>query len=88
MKKIFLLCALCALFTTANAQWQPAGDNLKTDWGVNLDPENVLPEYPRPIMERERWENLNGLWNYAIRPLNEAKPAEMDGDILEGKAGI
>ena len=82
MKKIFLLCALCALFTTANAQWQPAGDNLKTDWGVNLDPENVLPEYPRPIMERERWENLNGLWNYAIRPLNEAKPQEMDGDIL------
>ena len=82
MKKIFLLCALCALFSVAKAQWQPAGDNLKTDWGINLDPNNVLPEYPRPIMERERWQNLNGLWDYAIRPLNEAKPQEMDGDIL------
>lgn len=82
MKKIFLLCALCALYFTTNAQWQPAGDNLKTDWGINLDPNNVLPEYPRPIMERERWQNLNGLWNYAIRPKSEAKPQEMDGDIL------
>lgn len=81
MKQFFLLFALCATLT-ASAQWQPAGDNLKTDWGKNLDPENVLPEYPRPIMERERWQNLNGLWDYAIRPKNEAKPTSFDGEIL------
>lgn len=73
---------MCVAFTTASAQWKPAGDNLKTDWGINLDPDNVLTEYPRPIMEREKWQNLNGLWNYAIRPKNEAKPTDMDGEIL------
>ncbi len=82
MKRFFAILLLCVAFTTASAQWKPAGDNLKTDWGINLDPNNVLTEYPRPIMEREKWQNLNGLWNYAIRPKDEAKPAEMDGDIL------
>jgi hypothetical protein len=83
MKRL-LLVAVAALFSivAASAQWAPAGDNLKTHWGENLDPENVWPEYPRPIMERAEWDNLNGLWNYAIRPAGEAKPAEFDGQIL------
>ena len=25
-----------------------------------------LPEYPRPAMRRDSYENLNGLWKYAI----------------------
>ena len=24
-----------------------------------------LPEYPRPAMRRDSYENLNGLWKYA-----------------------
>ena len=66
MKRFFAILLLCVTFTTASAQWKPAGDNLKTEWGENLDPNNVLTEYPRPIMERQKWKNLNGLWNYAI----------------------
>lgn len=31
-----------------------------------IDHNNVLPEYPRPIMERDKWQNLNGLWDYAF----------------------
>ena len=83
MKRL-LLVAVAALFSivATSAQWAPAGDNLKTHWGENLDPENVWPEYPRPIMERAEWNNLNGLWSYAIRPAGEAKPAEFDGQIL------
>ena len=74
--------ACTTAFTTASAQWKPAGDNLKTEWGENLDPNNVLPEYPRPIMEREKWQNLNGLWNYAITDINAAEPSSFDGEIL------
>jgi hypothetical protein len=33
-------------------------------------------------MVREDWLNLNGLWNYAIRPKNEPCPARFDGQIL------
>ena len=25
-----------------------------------------LPEYPRPALRRDSYENLNGLWQYAI----------------------
>lgn len=74
------------LFLLANfslqAQWQPAGDQLKTRWAAEIDVNNVLPEYPRPIMERGEWQNLNGLWEYAILPIGKAKPASFDGDIL------
>ena len=26
-------------------------------------------EYPRPQFVREKWMNLNGLWEYAITPI-------------------
>jgi len=41
-----------------------------------------LPEYPRPIMERNEWKNLNGLWEYAITDLGGNVPAHFDGQIL------
>ena len=34
------------------AQWKPAGDKIRTFWAEKVDVNNVLPEYPRPIMER------------------------------------
>lgn len=33
-------------------------------------------------MERKEWKNLNGLWEYAIRPTGTQQPADMDGQIL------
>lgn len=41
-----------------------------------------LPEYPRPQMTRPNWVNLNGLWEYAIRPKEESRPEIFDGKIL------
>jgi beta-galactosidase/beta-glucuronidase len=64
------------------AQWQPAGDRIKTEWGEQLNPDNVLPEYPRPIMERSEWRNLNGLWEYALIDRGAPLPAAFDGNIL------
>ena len=46
--------------------WEPKGNHIKTRWAADVDPDNVLPEYPRPIMVRKDWQNLNGLWDYAI----------------------
>ena len=83
MKKNFvrMLHAL-ALCGSTFAQWKPAGDKIKTSWGEQLDPKNVLPEYPRPIMERNDWKNLNGLWKYAITKKGDPTPAAYQGDIL------
>ena len=83
MKKNFLTMLLAlALCSSTFAQWKPAGDKIKTSWGEQLDPKNVLPEYPRPIMERSDWKNLYGLWKYAITPKGTPAPAAYQGDIL------
>lgn len=83
MRKTLLAVVALAMTLTAGAQqWKPAGDKIKTAWAEKIDPTNVLPEYPRPIMERGEWKNLNGLWEYAIRPVGEEKPSKMDGQIL------
>src|SRR4029079_2313158 len=47
-----------------------------------VSPDKVHPDYPRPQMVRKEWQNLNGLWDYAIRPKDDAQPNEWDGKIL------
>lgn len=82
MKPILFIALLLAFTLQANAQWKPAGDNIKTQWAEKVDPSNTLPEYPRPIMVRNDWESLNGLWNYAIVPRSEQNVKVGDGKIL------
>ena len=57
-----------------------------TRWAADVSPTNVHSEYPRPLMARERWLNLNGLWEYAITPAptdaNTSPPTAWDGRIL------
>ncbi len=38
-------------------------------------------KYPRPQLRRENWQNLNGIWSYAITK-SEESPNEWDGSIL------
>ncbi|MFD3908828.1 MULTISPECIES: LamG-like jellyroll fold domain-containing protein [unclassified Streptomyces] len=38
---------------------------LTTTWGDKLDRNHPLPEYPRPQQVRDRWQNLNGPWEFA-----------------------
>lgn len=82
MRKV--VCSLVILINSVYlfAQWKPVGGRIMTEWAAKIDVENVLPEYPRPIMERADWINLNGLWNYAISPVGQAMPQSYDGRIL------
>ena len=52
-----------------------------TSWGQALDRGSVLPEYPRPQLQRDSYLNLNGVWRYAITA-SAAPPETWDGDIL------
>lgn len=65
-----------------SSEWQPADNPLMTRWAENVNPDQPLPEYPRPQLKREEWKNLNGLWKYAIVPVLEDKPNQWDGNIL------
>ena len=80
-KNVTVLLFLC-LGLSLSAQWKPAGEKIKTEWANKVNPKQVLPEYPRPIMERKEWKNLNGLWNYAIQEVGKSAPAKYDGQIL------
>jgi hypothetical protein len=55
--------------------------SLLTKWGELLDPDRVLPEYPRPQLVRESYLNLNGRWEYAITD-DEREPGHFDGEIV------
>jgi beta-galactosidase/beta-glucuronidase len=62
--------------------WKPAPGHMMTRWAKDVTPDRVLPEYPRPQMVRRDWQNLNGLWDYAITSLDAAQPAQFGGKIL------
>ncbi len=62
--------------------WAPVTGRIMTRWAAEVRQDLVLPEYPRPQMVRERWLNLNGLWDYAITAKDAARPEAWDGTIL------
>lgn len=54
-----------------------------TRWSEELNPDNLLSEYPRPQAVRNKWLNLNGRWDYAVRDAQEnGFPDRYDGKIL------
>jgi hypothetical protein len=50
--------------------YQKGTPPLSTPWTAGVGPDNALPEYPRPQLTRDRWQNLNGVWQFeeATRP--------------------
>ena len=78
-RTVLLLCVVVMSFVFMRAY---SSNRIMTSWGENLDKENVWNVYPRPIMERPDWQNLNGEWDYAITPLNSTIPHDYDGKIL------
>ncbi len=80
--KLVVLFSLVFLGFTAQSalsQWKATDNPLSTNWTARVTPDNVWQEYPRPQLVREKWLNLNGLWDYAIRPKDEGMPSKYDG---------
>ena len=76
MKRLFSLLLLLLLnLTSGNTQ------TLKTNWTDQVNPANPLPEYPRPQLVRNSWQNLNGQWDYAILPKGTAPEGAFQGKI-------
>lgn len=84
MKPIWFLALSLTAADARTAEWTlPANAPLLTRWAQEVSPTNALPEYPRPQMVREHWQNLNGLWDFAITGWADAhRPDNWDGKIL------
>ncbi len=87
MKKLnlsFVVFFISLLTNAQQAAWKIVPGHIATQWAADVSPANTLPEYPRPQMQRSEWQNLNGLWQYAIFPVsnNDAIPTTFQGNIL------
>ena len=82
MNKLLLLTLSSLVSICSYSQWCPMEGRIQTKWTEEISINNVLPEYPRPIMERSEWMNLNGLWNYSIIDKGSHLPQKYDGNIL------
>ena len=79
----FILGTMCGPTGAQEASWQPVKGHIMTRWAKDVSSTNALPEYPRPMMKRENWKNLNGIWEFAMRPKGEAsRPEKFDDHIL------
>ncbi len=79
---IFLMLLISFPIFSQDVAWFPVKNGLYTQWGEDINPENVLPEYPRPTLVRKDWMNLNGIWNFTIQPKDTEKPTKHDRQIL------
>jgi hypothetical protein len=80
---LLILIILLSQSALRAADWKPAASPLMTRWAKDVSPQKSHPEYPRPQMVRSAaWINLNGLWEYAVRPKKDDRPAHFDGSIL------
>ena len=80
---LFFCLVFIQLTTAAQQSWQMVPGKIASPWAEKVNPANPLPEYPRPQMVRNDWNNLNGIWQYAIVPSGiKETPPSMQGNIL------
>jgi beta-galactosidase/beta-glucuronidase len=74
-KKLFVLLLCTNLSYTSFAQtWSLKTAPLMSKFAKDVNPSNVLPEYPRPQLIRKDWLNLNGLWQFQPGAAGDALP--------------
>jgi beta-galactosidase/beta-glucuronidase len=76
-----LLIAVGLTFPAFSQAWKIADAPLKTPWAEQVNPASVLPEYPRPQMTRDRWQSLNGVWEF--QPANEGEAVPQKKALTE-----
>lgn len=67
----------------SSGSWTFKESSLKTRWTDKVSSVMPLQDYPRPQMVRQNnFVLLNGIWKYAVTPLQDSLPAIYSGEIL------
>lgn len=88
LKRFLLTTCLAAGWLGARAQpAAPPAPQVRpapilSRWEKKVTADNAWREYPRPQLVRPQWQNLNGLWDYAITAKTAPVPTAFDGQIL------
>jgi len=77
-----LVIIMLNCFAASGQQYQIQPGTLLTRWAKQVNPEHTHTGYPRPQLVRSNWENLNGLWDYAVTPKDASQPRSYNGQIL------
>lgn len=63
--------------------WSMKKGPLMTRFAEQINPNKVLPEYPRPQLVRPEWVNLNGVWEFQPGTEGDALPkGKLSSEIL------
>ncbi len=78
-----LLMVAALSLSAQGAAWKMLKAPLMTQWASDVNPENVLGEYPRPQLVRNEWRNLNGIWQFSsLSSIEASLPESMTQEIL------
>jgi hypothetical protein len=71
---------------STGSDWKKMNPRLTTPWFDEVSPDNAHPEYPRPQLVREDWQNLNGIWQFTtvanLTPDSPPTDQAFDEEIL------
>jgi hypothetical protein len=82
-KLLVLLVGIILSYTSFAQSWSLKTAALMSKFAKDVNPSNVLPEYPRPQLVRKDWLNLNGLWQFQPGAQGDALPVgKLDKTIL------
>ncbi|GAB3865239.1 AbfB domain-containing protein [Dactylosporangium cerinum] len=70
-----------AMASPASA-WTPKTPPMTTPWTNSVSTTNPLPEYPRPQLTRTDWQNLNGIWDFAVTGSGQTSPPATFGEQI------
>jgi hypothetical protein len=69
-----VFAALGIMPCAEGADWSKKQAPIMTRFAADVGPDNVWPEYPRPQMTRQDWQNLNGVWEFQVGADGDATP--------------
>ncbi len=84
VRMIILTGTVMMLVVPGIYAWSSKQAPIMTQWASQVDPNNPLPEYPRPQMVRNNWLNLNGVWQFRSGAVGDGVPVgqTLSGEIL------